>query len=73
MNKARLLVWGNILLFIFFILQVITSAVLFFVVMSKDQEHLIYLMHAYSGALMLLFVIVHIALHWRMIRHVYFE
>lgn len=73
MNKARLLVWGNVLLFIFFIFQVITSGVLFFVVMPKDVERVIYLIHAYSGALMLLCVMAHIALHWRMIKHVYFE
>ncbi|MBF0569435.1 MAG: DUF4405 domain-containing protein [Candidatus Omnitrophica bacterium] len=73
MNKARLLLWGNVLLFVFFIFQVITSGILFFVVMSKQQEHAVYLVHAYSGFLMLLLVIVHLALHWRMIRHVYFD
>ena len=35
MNKARCLLWGNFLLFVFFIVQVITSAVLFFMEIGR--------------------------------------
>ncbi len=73
MNKARCLLWGNFLLFVFFIVQVITSAVLFFMELPKEQEHVVYLVHAFGGLVLSVLVIVHLALHWRMIKHVYFE
>ena len=72
MSKAKMLLWGNVILFIFFIFQVVTSGVLFFVVMPRETEHVIYLAHAISGALMLAFVTAHLVLHWRMVKYIYF-
>ncbi|MBF0619613.1 MAG: DUF4405 domain-containing protein [Candidatus Omnitrophica bacterium] len=73
MNKARWLLWGNAFLGISFVFQVITSVVLFFVAMSKAQEHMVYLVHAYNGFLLVAFSILHIGLHWRTVKIVYFE
>jgi len=73
MNKARWLLWGNVFLFITFVVQVVTSLILYFVIMTKFQEHIFYLIHAYNGFLFIALGLLHIWLHWRVIKHVYFE
>lgn len=73
MTKAKYLMWGNVFLFFSFVIQVITSMILQFVVMTKPHENVVFQIHRYNGFIFIGLAIFHIVLHARVIKYVYFE
>jgi len=71
--RVQWLVKVNAVLFISFVIEAITCFILYFVVMSKPVEHIVYEIHVYVGFLFIALAVLHIGLHWRVIKYVYLE
>lgn len=72
MNKILTLRVVNMVLFFSFVLQVITSIIIFFKIRLPNMEA-IFEFHEYNGLLMILLALVHITLNWGWIRANFFK
>jgi hypothetical protein len=72
MNKVMVLRVVNAALFLSFILQVVTSLIIFLRI-NISFKHLIFEVHEYNGLCMIALVVVHIALNFGWIRANFFK
>ena len=72
MNKATMLRIVNAVLFFSFVLQAITSAIIF-LRLKVPHRQTIFEVHEYNGLLMILLAITHIILNWGWIKANFFK
>ena len=72
MNKMLALRAVNIILFFSFILQVITSVIIFFKIRLPYRE-LVFEVHEYNGLFMIIVAVIHITLNWGWINANFFK
>ena len=72
MNKILALRVVNMVLFFSFVLQVITSLVIFFKIRLPDAEA-VFEIHEYNGLLLILLAITHITLNWGWVKANFFK
>lgn len=67
MNKAKLLKIVNPIIFLLFIIQVITSLILFFGFKIPDIKDVVEI-HEYNGLILIVMIIIHVFLNWDWIK-----
>ena len=72
MNKFGVLRIVNMVLFCSFIVQVITSIIIFFRIKTHNTQ-LVFEIHEYNGLLMIILAATHIALNWGWVKANFFK
>lgn len=72
MNKMKLLLPVNVVLFLSFLLQLITIIIIFFGIRTPSMQMVLEI-HEYNGLLLVGLVILHLILNWNWVKANFFK